>query len=311
LISKRFKNDDHPVFKMNKIQQLMKSQIQTKLSKGIYSLERIPCVVCNQDDFEELSQKDRYGLPFSVCVCCKCGLVQTMPRMTQDSYDQFYNEEYHKLNKGKEVPDTEYFDFQYKRGKEIYEYLDNQNKAPHNAYILEVGCGSGGILHYLQKHGNHVVGVDIGSDRINYGKDTYNLDLHNLHLKDFKPRQTPDLIILSHIVEHFTSPLKELNFLTNLITPQTQVLILLPGIKKIENSYEGNLLRYLQFPHTYHFTLTTLTNLMSLAGYKLICGNEDIFSIFHFSEEDQKVIFENDYEPVKKFLNQIESKLWS
>jgi len=74
----------------------MKKQIEKKIKEGIYLFENVPCCVCGGENFELLSEKDRYGLYVPVVICKDCGLIYTNPRMTQDAFNQFYELEYRK-----------------------------------------------------------------------------------------------------------------------------------------------------------------------------------------------------------------------
>ncbi len=88
------------------------------MEEGIYSFEDVPCCVCGGRDFEPLSEKDRYGLYMPVVICRDCGLIQTNPRMTQESYNQFYELEYRKLyvGKGAQADIDDFFKSEHKRG---------------------------------------------------------------------------------------------------------------------------------------------------------------------------------------------------
>lgn len=123
MLSKRFVNDGKPNISLNELQWQMKKQIEDKISKGIYSFEAVPCCVCGGKRFEPLSEKDRYGLYLPVVICHDCGLVQANPRMTQQSYNQFYEIEYRKLYMGKDIPTNGFFNSQYWHGQKIYRYL--------------------------------------------------------------------------------------------------------------------------------------------------------------------------------------------
>ncbi len=57
----------------------------------MYSFEGVSCCICEEKNFELLSKKDRYGLYTPVVICKECGLIQVNPRMTQESYNQFYD----------------------------------------------------------------------------------------------------------------------------------------------------------------------------------------------------------------------------
>jgi len=141
MLSKRFKYDGKPIIGLNKLQIKMKEQIEKKIEENIYSFEEVPCCICGTNKFDILSEKDRYGLYVPVVICKDCGLIQTNPRMAQESYNQFYDMEYRKLYVGREVATEEFFRNQYYRGKRVYQYLKNNLRINNltNLRILEVG----------------------------------------------------------------------------------------------------------------------------------------------------------------------------
>ena len=62
MLSKRFKYNEKSVLKLNEIQIRMKNQIEKKIKKDIYSFKEVPCCICGGNNFETLSEKDRYGV---------------------------------------------------------------------------------------------------------------------------------------------------------------------------------------------------------------------------------------------------------
>jgi hypothetical protein len=62
LLGNRYRNDGAPLVRLNALQAEIKAQIDRKVNEGIYTFEAVPCCICNGADFDELAQKDRYGL---------------------------------------------------------------------------------------------------------------------------------------------------------------------------------------------------------------------------------------------------------
>jgi len=308
MLSKRFKYNGKSVLKLNEIQIKMKKQIEKKIEKGIYSFEKklSTCCVCGGKNFETLSEKDRYGLYVPVVICITCGLIQTNPRMTQKSYNQFYDTEYRKLYAGKIITTEEFFKNQYYKGKRMYQYLENNLKIDlTNRKVLEVGTGAGGILQYFKEKGNKVYGCDLGSEYIDFGKKRYGLNLFNGTIDNINTNLHFDIVIYSHVLEHIPNPVSELNKLKSFIDKNSYIYIELPGIKYLKYSYEINFLKQLQNAHIYYFTLTTLENVLGKAGYDLICGDEIIKSIFKLSSGNDDN-YKNDYATTISFLRKME-----
>jgi len=308
MLQKRFKYDKKPVDSLNELQIKIKKQIEEKIKEGIYSYEkeRIPCCICGGNNFETLSEKDRYGLYLPVVICKDCGLIQTNPRMKQESYNQFYDFEYTKLYKG-EIPTKEFFKDQYYHGKRIYHYLEsNLGIKINNLRILEVGTGAGGILQYFKEKGNKVYGCDLGSEYIDFGREKYGLNLFIGTIDDIKESLHFDIIIYSHVLEHLLNPIDELIKLKSIVGKDSYIYIEVPSVKYFTRSYKMDFLSTIHIAHIYYFTLTTLKNLLEKADYDLVAGDEYIYSIFKSSNRDKEYKLKNDYYNTISFLKKME-----
>jgi 2-polyprenyl-3-methyl-5-hydroxy-6-metoxy-1,4-benzoquinol methylase len=310
MLSNRLKSDGNPTYVLNELQQRMKLEVEQKVANKTYQFETVDCIVCGENEATEIAEKDRYGLFFPVVSCKSCGLVRTSPRMNQASYNEFYNTEYRKLYVGQEKPTGNFFQLQIQKGKLIYDYLEANgafHKAKEEMFVLEVGCGAGGILHFFREKGCTVKGIDLGEEYINYGKEKHGLDLEVGFLSDLKLDRKPDLVIYSHIVEHILEPGQEFIELNKRINRDTIVYIEVPGIKHLYPNYNMDLLRYLQNAHTFHFSLTSLQNLMEKCGYEMLAGTEYVRSIFRPIDQ-KKDKLTNDYNPVIAYLEKMEKK---
>jgi 2-polyprenyl-3-methyl-5-hydroxy-6-metoxy-1,4-benzoquinol methylase len=299
MLSKRYAHDNKSTLKLNALQQKMKEQINQKVAAEAYRFEEIPCCICDGYNFAPLAEKDRYGLYAPVVICKTCGLVQTNPRMDEKSYNLFYNSEYRKLYLGKKIPDEEYFSGQYGRGRNIYKFLQRNgvlNKREQAMNVLEVGCSTGGILKYFRDKGCSVRGIDLGEEYLEYGRRTHDLHLSVGTVLDTHFGATFDLVIYNHVLEHTLDPNSELKKVHDILSETGILYICVPGVKNLKYSYQSDFLRLLQNAHTYHFSQTTLRNLLRKNGFEMIVGNEGVRSVFRKERKDgHKVAFENDY----------------
>lgn len=314
MLAKRFENDGKPTLSINELQESMQKQVEEKITKGIYSFENPPCCICGKSNFQLLSEKDRYGLYLPVVICRDCGLVQANPRMTLESYEQFYEIEYRKLDNGRDVPTDEFFKSQYQHGSAIYQYLTkNLMRKITGLFIVEIGCASGGILQYFRENGNEVYGVDPDAEYLEFGRANYNLYLEVGTIDNvIRLGRSPDIVIYSHVLEHILDPISDLRKLRLSLTRNSFLYIELPGNKNLRSSYQRDFLRLLQNAHVYYFTQTSLRNLLGKAGYEFVCGDEVIRSIFRKSLADTEVDkglynITNDYAEAIAFLRRLES----
>jgi len=100
-----------------------------------------------------------------------------------------------------------------------------------DAKILDVGCGYGRFLKLLIEHGYQPLGIDTNMEIVNTNK---NNNLPCIHSGELRPDQLYDVIIMSHIIEHFdpASLLKFMNDYLLLLKPNGYLFILTPHLTK-------------------------------------------------------------------------------
>jgi len=145
-----------------------------------------------------------------------------------------------------------------------------------------------------------VCGVDLDKERISYGREEHGLDLYYGTLAEVPFDREPDLVIYSQTLEHLLDPVEELKAVSSILG-EGLVFVRVPGIKCLAQTHFMDFLCLLQNAHTYHFTLTTLKNVMRIGGFSMVRGDERIWSIFRRSTETDPREYESDYEEVGAF----------
>ncbi|MCL2352838.1 MAG: class I SAM-dependent methyltransferase [Firmicutes bacterium] len=280
LLSGRFVCDGVCAACLNESAEAARREVLDKLSSNHYALETPPCV-CGGESFTDIAYKDRYGLPVTTALCKNCGLLLTRPRMTEAAYSEFYEREYRRLYTWN-VSSEPFYASQVCRGRKILDYV--KDALPERARVLEIGCGAGGILEPFAESGCEALGVDIGGEYLEIG-GSKGLDLRNMRSGSLleTDENSFDLIILSHAAEHFLDIPGEFGVVRRLLRDGGRVYVEVPGIKNI-CAYNFDYLRYFQNAHTYHFTLDTLRQTLSLCGFALERGDEAIVSVFSKSK---------------------------
>jgi len=279
MLSKRFVNDGIATITLNEIQKNAKRLVEQKMKDNTYTFENVFCPVCETNNYKLLAQKDRYGLAVNTVICKKCGLLITTPRMNQSSLNQFYSGDYRELYTGSKFAQFDFAEEQNKHGIKILKFINAHSEihSLKNMLVMEVGCGTGGILTSFKEQGANVIGLDLGNDYLEYGRQKYNLNLQQKSIKDYYGEK-PDILIYSHVLEHTVLPDEIIN-IKNVCHDKTLIYIEVPGLLSIHKQY-GDFLLYLQNAHLYHFSLNTLTNLFQKFGFSLVYGNEDIKCLF-------------------------------
>jgi SAM-dependent methyltransferase len=181
---------------------------------------------------------------------------------------------------GSRSADLRLFSAQYGRGERIIHFIKKYNNAFsfERKLVLDVGCGTGGVLSAFRNVGARVIGLDLGAD-LEYGIKVHGLCLNRGTIEDYHETQEPDIIIYSHVIEHLPFPQKELKKIKEVCHAKTLIYVEVPGVLSMHKS-EGDFMLYLQNAHLYHFSLKTLNNLLSQNGFSLVFGNEHVKSLF-------------------------------
>jgi 2-polyprenyl-3-methyl-5-hydroxy-6-metoxy-1,4-benzoquinol methylase len=304
MISPRYANDRIVTEELNAVQQAALARHLQKLESGTYRLEAAPCPVCAAGNDEVLAEKDRYAIPLRIVVCRACGLIRTAPRLSGQSFADFYNTEYRHIYGGSPVPNERFYAAQLAHGERILQRVRAAGVSVRpGMLVLEVGCGAGGILQAFRDQGASVIGCDLGEEYLQFGRAMHGLDLRAGTLADLQLDRPADVIIYSHVMEHVLDLNAEIERIKRVLSPQGVLYVEVPSVKNIHHTYKGDFLGLLQNAHTFHFTARTLLNVMGTHGLEPLTHTEEAAAIFRRGAARPYV---SDYREVTTFLRRAE-----
>lgn len=282
----RFNELGKPIVFLTAYQERSLSNFKDELEQGVYLFEKARCL-CGQSDDLLIAQRDRYALPVKTYLCKSCGLMRTNPRMQEDSLSRFYEKDYRSIYVGNQQASNEFFEAQINHGHFIFEFIKSKVDVVEGMKVYDIGCGSGGILIPFKDANLSTFGCDLGSEYLKRGRQA-GLVLEQGQARVLQIHGCANLIIVSHVLEHFSNPIREIEQISELLTDNGYLYIEVPGIFKIREAY-GDTLLFLQNAHLYHFTLATLNTLMAKVGFKLIKGDESIHALYQKTSTNKKV----------------------
>jgi SAM-dependent methyltransferase len=269
LLSPRFSiAESTPPANLRSAQLPFIAEVKSRLRSGEYGLEATRCP-CGEREGTIISEVERYGLPLNSVVCAACGTVRFDPYLDGPSLEDFYKRFYQKMY-GR-APDIEgYFLRQRNYGEKILAVV-GYTLAP-DAWVIEVGCGSGGALEVFQAKGYRVAGCDYGGELIEAGRRRGIENIHHGSLTDLGRALgdvKADLIYLHHVFEHVGDPLAFLLECRDFLKPGGQVVIVVPDVSRIASfDYPaGDLLPFLHISHKYNYSPEGLGAVGLRAGY--------------------------------------------
>ena len=184
------------------------------------------CPICGSREREE----DTLGGDTGWAMCQKCFSAYKMSWPEQSAIEEFYEEEYRvlsedtfgeypsKANKGTDIVRVgRQFEIIYKPLKQAKRFLD-------------YGCSSGWSVHCGQYLGVESYGVELNKRDQEHAKRVWDITLYprleDLPVRDF------DVILMSHVIEHFIDPIGEMRKLcSDYMADKAYILFEVPSIK--------------------------------------------------------------------------------
>lgn len=247
-----------------------------KIASGEYPTEHVTCF-CGSSDSATVTSKDRYGFDYRMALCRKCGLMYANPRFTKDAYKKFYRNEYRKIYDMNGMDHECEFADGVNSGLSLKELLSGYERFPKT--VFDIGCNSGSWLKAFQDAGADVLGVDYDDRAVLYGNE-HGIPILSGGLDELEATgKKADLIILNHVLEHFSDLEDSLLRIRNLLNPDGMLFVGVPGL------YIYDLRFLFQNAHTYQFNGETLLYVMQCCGFEEFFLNENIQSLWTLRSE--------------------------
>ena len=265
--------------------------ILDKLLDGTYTYVPTQCP-CGAANDTLLKETDRYGFPHNMVICEECAVVRANPRLSDESYSKFYNDDYRALNHLQvrdvylsEWPDPDiYYQLQKDKGILVKSRLEDFQVALDPKTVVDYGSYVGGITAPWREQGIETWGIDIDQSAVEYAtaKGMHMVSsIDELIAKGLKA----DLVIMQDIIEHLFDLRVELEKVSQIMVPYQSVLyVWTPGI------FRHNPDNLWQIAHTFQFSCHTLEYIMGECGFVPVYCDEDILGIFRFIGKDQTAL---------------------
>lgn len=268
-----YRNDEKWTWPLSRKQISALSSVKKDIENNTLKLVVNHCLCGNEKENDDIviSEKDRYGFHIPQVLCKKCGLIRSKLVFSEESNELFYKDYYRNLYTTGS-PTNFFFFNQIKHGETFANILEKEGTLADIENVTEIGCGAGGILLPFQKRGKQVKGFDFNKEYLNFGSK-YKLDLnfgdYSTQLED----DSCDLIILSHVLEHFLNPIKEIHNISKKIKLGKYLLVEIPSILNIRSAYRNPIL-YFQNAHVYNFYQDYLKIFFEALGFEIIYSDE-------------------------------------
>lgn len=141
---------------------------------------------------------------------------------------------------------------------------------PRPGRLLDVGCGSGELLAFLNSIGWQGVGVDPDPAAVQQAC-AMGLMVHQGSIEEQNYADNHfDLITLSHVIEHIHDPIALFKECYRIIKPGGQIVVLTPNLNSLGHRIFGDAWRGLEPPrHLYLYSAKTLSLTLGRANFTI------------------------------------------
>lgn len=248
----------------------MNPQPQTNLQSN-----QIACDVCGSLSVRELyTAKDRLrnaDLEFRIAECGGCGVLRTLPEMSDAELARYYPDEYW----GGSEPTQKWIE---SSQSEKTSFLARCGLA--SGSILDVGCGAGFFLRALDARNWERFGVETGEAAAR----TAQRAVGSGHVFAGTLAQSAwagskfDVVTFWSALEHTNEPRANLREAKRIIKPGGSLIVQVPNAASYQARLFGGKWFALDAPrHRYHFTLSLLDRLLSEIGF-------EVYRVTYFSK---------------------------
>lgn len=247
-------------------------RVKRKLATGIYQTEPVACF-CGSTSAQLVTDKDRYGFDHVMWLCKDCGVIYANPRMTEESYAQFYADEYRQIYDFPEDNAEAQAELGRKAAQALQVYLTEQFGV-RPARVFDIGCNAGTWLEPFLDDGAEVHGVDYGPERVALGSaHGLPIQVGSLETLEVMGLQA-DLIIMNHVLEHATNIESTLARVRGLLKDDGLLYVALPGL------FQHDLDTLFQNAHPWQFTAESLIYVMECCGFEEVMVDHSIVSLW-------------------------------
>ena len=167
----------------------------------------------------------------------------------------------------------------YARALNRFNYIKKFIKKTDNLNVLEIGASDGLLLSIFKKENFNVFGYELNENARKDALKKYDIKMKDDFLKDkniYKNKY--NIVIMSHILEHFTNPKYILNSVHNFIGGGVNdiLFIEIPYTPNYKIVSKDDMKIFFETEHTVHFNEKNISLLMKECNFKIldICYNE-------------------------------------
>lgn len=233
------------------------------------SQSRLICKLCGEDDISPIYRAadfDDKAVSYQLVQCRNCGSTSIHPELSCDEINNAYDNTYYGNSNSKFLAVIEAWS-RYtakRRAKKLLKLHKSSNKS---LRILDIGCGRGVLLSAFKSMGHDVVGLERKGSPFHGCKNVICDDICNLTYS----KESFDLIIFWHVLEHLPDPANTLLAACQLLKPSGSIFISVPNFGSNQAKFFKEYWFHLDLPrHLFHLNKAALNSLSNAMGLEQV-----------------------------------------
>ncbi|PUZ21697.1 class I SAM-dependent methyltransferase [Chitinophaga parva] len=155
--------------------------------------------------------------------------------------------------------------------------------------LLDIGCGTGAFLHYMQQIGWSVTGLEPDAGARARAKELYNVAAQPVENLFSLETGQYDAITMWHVLEHVHEIHAYLQHLPVLLKPGGALLIAVPNYTSLDAQHYGPFWAAYDVPrHLYHFSPPSMEMLLQQYNIQVVKKHPMVFDAFYVSLLSEK-----------------------
>jgi 2-polyprenyl-3-methyl-5-hydroxy-6-metoxy-1,4-benzoquinol methylase len=204
---------------------------------------------------------------FSVLRCKACGLGRTWPVLAAAEVGRYYPQTYYGKENVRFNPLLELMTrrFQVRRASLL------KRCAPAGR-VLDVGCGRGFLLKFLQEHGYEPYGVEMSDNAAWHARHRLGLEISTSDFVNNSPPWKPfNAVVFWHSLEHFADADVAVAKAREIMNRGAVLAVALPNFDSLQARLFGRHWFHLDVPRHYtHFGTASLRALLKRQGFRIV-----------------------------------------
>ncbi len=232
------------------------------------------CAVCNSTELHPyLEVRDFFltGEPYRILTCKHCGCGLTDPQPGPDEVGRYYRSEAYISHSAsqKGILNKLYLlarNVTLQRKYKLVKAFSGRSSGS----ILDVGCGSGELLHYFQERSWQTRGIEPDESTRRGAGQKYHLQIEGSESLAGIPSRSQHVISFWHSLEHIADLHGILAQVKRIVRPDGVLMIAVPNYTSLDAACYGPHWAAWDTPrHLYHFTPRALDHLVRHHGMKI------------------------------------------